>query len=194
MQRVHNKRITDRAYFTSFAIIAVTGIPTGFIDFLLMNLNQKFGLSFLAVLLAICVWYFRPETLNVAPNVVFKTLHGDSIALADLKGKPVLVTFWATDCENCLKEIPDLIKLHQQGLTIIAVNMYYDPPDHVLEVSTAKELPYAVAIDPYADQAEAFGNVQFTPTTFLFDATGKVLMQKIGRFELAAVQRLLGWH
>jgi peroxiredoxin len=146
-------------------------------------------------LLMLGLWLTQPQKLATAPNAVFKTISGDSIALADLKGKPVLITFWASDCTACIAETTDLISLHNQfktsGLTIIAVAMYYDPPNRVLELSQTRQLPYSIALDPAAEQAMAFGNIQFTPTSFLIDRTGTVVMQKTGRFDVTSVQELL---
>ncbi|MDD4915214.1 MAG: TlpA disulfide reductase family protein [Methylococcales bacterium] len=152
------------------------------------------GIVFICLLIS-GLWLTQPQKLSQAPNAVFKTIRGDSISLADLKGKPVLVTFWATDCPSCLAEIPDLISLYRQyadkGLTIIAVAMSYDPPNRVLSISETRQLPYPVALDPGAEHAVAFGNVQFTPTTFLIDRRGGVIMQKTGRFDAAALQAQL---
>jgi len=72
------------------------------------------------------------------------------------------VTFWATDCPGCIKEIPDLIDLytqyHKQGLEIIAVAMYYDPPNHVVTMTEEQRLPYDVAAGTYrAETRQAFG-------------------------------------
>lgn len=161
-----------------------------------MNPKQKLGLFLAAGLLAFgFAWYSQTRILSIAPNAIFKTIKGESIALADLKGKPVLVTFWATDCPGCIEEIPHLISLHQQfspqGLTIIAVAMDYDPPNHVLAMAEAKQLPYAVALDPTADHAKAFGNVQLTPTSFLIDRNGMIVMQKVGVFNLPSLQEQL---
>lgn len=157
-----------------------------------MKPKQKLGLFLTIGLLALGVaWYSQIRILPVAPNALFKTIKGESIALADLKGKPVLVTFWATDCPSCIEEIPHLINLHQQfnplGLTIIAVAMYYDPPNRVLEMAEAKQLPYAVALDPIGEHAKAFGNVQYTPTSFLIDSSGMIVMQKVGVLDLASL-------
>ena len=133
--------------------------------------------------------------LTPAPNAVFKTIGGETISLAALHGRPVLVTFWATDCPSCLEEIPQLIKLHQefspQGLTIIAVAMYYDPPNHVQEMAAAKQLPYAVALDPTAEHAKAFGNVRLTPTSFLIDTNGMIVMEKLGELDVPALIKKL---
>ena len=48
------------------------------------------------------------------PNVTFTAITGKKIALKELRGKPVIVTFWATDCPGCIKEIPHLIDLYTQ--------------------------------------------------------------------------------
>ena len=160
-----------------------------------MKKTLSFGFLLAAGLLALIFWSWRGENAWAAPNAVFKTIKGQTLALAELKGKPVLVTFWASDCPSCLEEIPDLIALHQkfsgQGLTIIAVAMDYDPPNQVVELSNARQLPYAVALDPSAELAQAFGNIRFTPTSFLIDKNGMVVAEKIGKFDLAELQEWL---
>jgi peroxiredoxin len=122
-----------------------------------------------------------------APDVTFATITGKKIALKDLRGKPVIVTFWATDCPACIKEIPDLIDLytqyHKQGLEIIAVAMYYDPPNHVVTLTENLQLPYNVALDLKAENAHAFGDVQLTPSTFLISPDGSFALKKTGAFE-----------
>ena len=129
----------------------------------------------------------------MAPAVSFKTIKGETLNMNALRGKPVIVTFWATDCSGCIEEIPHLISLHQQynsqGLNILAVAMHYDPPNHVLAMAESKQLPYAITLDPSGTLAQAFGDVQLTPTTFLIDRNGNIVMQKIGVFDLADMQR-----
>jgi peroxiredoxin len=160
-----------------------------------MKIKQKLGIFFIVSLLAIAAWYWQTQTLSPAPNAVFKTIKGETITLAELKGKPILVTFWATDCPGCIEEIPHLISLHQQfgkqGLTIIAVAMHYDPPNHVLAMATDKKLPYAVALDPTEEHAKAFGKVQLTPTSFLINREGLIVMQNVGAFDLSEMQEQL---
>ncbi|MEM7293269.1 MAG: TlpA disulfide reductase family protein, partial [Pseudomonadota bacterium] len=72
------------------------------------------------------VW-LAPGGLSAAPNVTFKTLKGEQIELDDMRGKPVLVTFWATSCVGCMREMPHLIELHHElhasGLEIVGVAM-----------------------------------------------------------------------
>ncbi|MGZ4970290.1 MAG: TlpA disulfide reductase family protein, partial [Methylobacter sp.] len=101
---------------------------------------RSFGLLLLLLISIGC-----SKTITSAPDVTFTTLTGQKIVLKDLRGKPTIVTFWATDCPSCIEEIPDLIDLYSQyhasGLEMIAVAMYYDPPSHVVDMTKAKQLP-----------------------------------------------------
>jgi len=114
----------------------------------------------------------------MAPDLTFTTTAGQQIKLKSLIGQPALVTFWATDCPACVAEIPHLASLYQQqhchGLEIIAISMAYDPPNHVMDMTKTKQIPYPVVLDITGEYALAFGNVTVTPTTFLLDSNGKI--------------------
>jgi peroxiredoxin len=150
--------------------------------------------SLLIVLVFILVNEINPAA-NKAPDVTFATITGQKIALKELRGKPVIVTFWATDCPGCIKEIPHLIDLynqyHQQGLEIIAVAMYYDPPNHVVTLTEDQHLPYHVALDLTAEIAHAFGDVQLIPSTFLISPDGLITLKKTGNFDPAEIKTLI---
>ena len=129
------------------------------------------------------------------PEVTFTTITGQKIALKALLGKPVIVTFWATDCPGCIKEIPLLIDLysqyHAQGLEIIAVAMHYDPPNHVIAMTQDQQLPYPVALDLTGEHAHAFGDVQLIPSTFLITPDGLIALKKTGVFDPAEIKTLI---
>lgn len=148
---------------------------------------RQFGLLLSLLILISC-----SKTITSAPDVTFTTITGQKIALKDLRGKPVIVTFWATDCPACIEEIPDLIDLytqyHASGLEMVAVAMAYDPPSHVVDMTKAKQLPYNVALDLKSEHAEAFGGIMFTPSTFLIAPDGSVVTKKIGLFDLASMK------
>ena len=141
------------------------------------------------------VWFWQTQSLTPAPQVTFTSITGKRIELAKLQGNPVIVTFWATDCPGCIREIPHLIELynqfHPQGLEIISVAMYYDPPNHVVEMTKAKQIPYNVALDLKAEHAYAFGQVQLTPTTFLISPAGIIIKQKTGEFDITNMKHQL---
>jgi peroxiredoxin len=130
---------------------------------------------------------FRDFNAEPAPKAVFTTITGKKIALDELRGKPVIVTFWATDCPGCVEEIPYWTALyrqfHERGLELIAVSMYYDPPSHVVGMTQAKRLPYDVALDLTGEQARVFGNVELTPTTFVIDPAGMIVERKTGTID-----------
>jgi peroxiredoxin len=132
---------------------------------------------------------------NTAPDVTFTTITGNKITMADLKGKVVLVNFWATDCLACVKEMPALVSAYQQyhkkGFEIIAVAMPYDPPAQVLNYATQKKLPFPVMHDGLAEMTGKFGNVDLTPTTFIFDKQGNQLQRTIGKLDFVKLNQLL---
>ena len=130
---------------------------------------------------------------TLAPDVSFKTITNKTIALKDLQGKSVLITFWASNCPSCLKEIADFKhlyqKYHQSGLEIIAIAMYYDRPNIVVDTSKAYQIPYDIVLDLDMHLATAFGDVSLTPTTFLLNPKGKIVFQTTGTFDLNAMQK-----
>ncbi len=130
-----------------------------------------------------------------APAATFTTLEGKRIALESLRGKVVLVNFWATSCPGCIKEMPALMQTYQQyknkGFEIVAVAMSYDPPNYVLNFAQTRQLPFPVALDVDGAHARAFGNVQLTPTSFIVGKDGTVLEQKIGDLDFEKLKALL---
>ena len=130
-----------------------------------------------------------------APAATFNTLEGRSISLDELRGKVVLVNFWATSCPGCVKEMPEMIETYEQykdrGFEIVAVAMSYDPPNYVANFVETRGLPFPVALDVDGGHARAFGNVQVTPTTFIIGKNGRILEQKLGELDFARLRALL---
>ena len=130
-----------------------------------------------------------------APAATFTTLDGKSIALADLRGKVVLVNFWATSCPGCIKEMPGMVETYNQykdrGFEIVAVAMSYDPPNYVANFVQTRQLPFPVALDVNGEHARAFGNVQLTPTSFIIGKDGSILEQKLGELDFIKLRALL---
>ncbi len=136
------------------------------------------------------VW-LSPAGISKAPELTLYPLDNRPLTLQQFQGKPVLVTFWATSCTGCIKEIPHLVKLHNKlaprGLNIIAIAMNYDPPSHITELVKRRKLPYIVTMDVDGSASRAFGNIQLTPTSFLISPDGRIVMKKIGKMDMVSV-------
>lgn len=143
-------------------------------------------LCFVVFGLLITFWQGKPA-ISIDPATRFVTIKGESLTVGELSEKPLLVSFWASDCRVCIDEIPDLIGLHSRfhsaGFNIVAVAMDYDPPNRVVAAAEAHKMPYHVALDPQAELANRFGNIRLTPTSFLLDH-GKIVWQQKGRFDV----------
>ena len=138
-------------------------------------------------------WHWlTPGELDSAPDIELKIIDGRKIMLKELQGQPVLVTFWATTCKGCIKEMPHLISLYNelepQGLEIVGIAMSYDPPNRVLELTKRAKIPYPIALDIDGNTAIAFGNVMFTPTSFLIAPDGKIVKYKIGEMDIKKIR------
>lgn len=132
---------------------------------------------------------------TAAPEVTYIALDGQKITSQSLRGKVVMVNFWATSCTTCVKEMPQMVdtynKFKDQGLEFVAVAMNYDPPNYVLNFTETRKLPFKVALDTTGELAKAFGDVAMTPTTFVIDKQGKIIKRYLGEPEFGALHALL---
>lgn len=147
------------------------------------------------VLAIAVIGYFTLFSRTPAPAVTFSSLNGQQIAMQDLRGKVVVVNFWATSCTTCVKEMPQLVQTYEkykaQGLDLIAVAMDYDPPNYVINFAQTRQLPFTVALDHTGQVAAGFGDVKMTPTTFLIDKNGNILKRYLGEPDFAAFHALI---
>lgn len=131
-----------------------------------------------------------------APALAGSTLSGSAIQTDALRGRPYLVNFWATSCVTCIREMPELIALHQkyqqQGFRILAVAMAYDRPDHLAAFVADRQLPFDVIHDTDGRWARAYGDITATPTTFLVSAEGQLMKRYVGLPDFAELNRLVG--
>jgi peroxiredoxin len=118
------------------------------------------------------------------PDARFVALSGGNFSVADLRGKVVLVNFWATSCVSCVAEMPRLAEFWRRyaprGYETVAVAMSYDHPNAVAAFARERALPFRVALDAGGEVARAFGNVSVTPTTYLLDRSGRIVATYVG--------------
>jgi peroxiredoxin len=131
----------------------------------------------------------------LAPGLQLTTLQGERLDTATLRGKVVLVNFWATTCVTCVAEMPDLVRTHQRfatrGLETVAVAMNYDPPAQVRTYVEKNALPFIIALDTDGAAAQAFDGVRMTPTTFLIDRQGRIVHKYLGAPDFNTLHALL---
>ncbi len=127
-----------------------------------------------------------------APEITFTLTDGQQLPLTQLRGRPVLVTFWSVSCDICREEMPALIDLYHRfgprGLEIIGVSMPYDRPDLVMDIIRQQGLNYPVAYDLLSQAVMAFNHVTYTPDSFLIDPNGYIVMHKQGRLDMLPLQ------
>ena len=132
---------------------------------------------------------------EIAPDVAYMLLDRSQSSLLQLRGKVVLVNFWATSCASCVHEMPQIVALHEKfqarGYETLAVAMRYDPPAFVIHFAERNKLPFGVAIDNTGEIAKRFGEVQLTPTSVLINQRGEIVKRFVGEPDFVALQRLV---
>jgi thiol-disulfide isomerase/thioredoxin len=142
---------------------------------------------------------FIPWTRADVPALALKDLSGRTHALADHRGKVLLINFWATWCEPCREEMPSMRTLRERlagrPFEILAVN-YGESASRVRDFLERERLDFLTLLDPNQDAARAW-RVRVLPGSFLVDAEGRVRYSVIGELDWASdkamrtVRRLL---
>jgi peroxiredoxin len=162
-----------------------------------MNSERKIiAFGIILALAALTAGIFAGWNRAVAPaDVTFIGVRGDQFAMSSLKGKVVLVNFWATSCTVCVGEMPKMVQTYEkyrdQGLETVAVAMSYDPPDRVFAYAEQNKLPFRVTLDIFGKATQAFGGIRGTPTTFLVNRRGMIVQRFEGEPDFAALGKLI---
>jgi thiol-disulfide isomerase/thioredoxin len=121
----------------------------------------------------------RPVTL---PRLDLVDLEGRPISNESLRGKVVLVNFWATWCGPCREEIPMLALLqdhYRDRLVILGLSIDERPPAEVGAFATELGVNYPVAMSTRALE-QAFGGITAVPSTFVVDPAGRIVQRHLG--------------
>jgi len=159
---------------------------------------KHLALGAIAMLLVACGGAQPAARLgSPAPDFTLQSADGSTVRLADLKGKPVFINFWATWCGPCREEMPAMQELYEQyrdqGLVILAVDMEEDVR-LVRRWIDQGGYTFTFVLDSDGEQVKRY-NVNASPTSYFVGRDGVIRDLKLGalsRDEMRAkVEKLL---
>ena len=120
---------------------------------------------------------------NVAPDFELPELDGKKLKLSDLRGKAVLLNFWATYCGPCKIEMPWFVELQKeygpQGFQIVGVAMDDASTEDIAKFAKEMGVNYPILLGKES-VGESYGGVNVLPTTFFLDRDGKLIAREFG--------------
>jgi peroxiredoxin len=124
----------------------------------------------------------KSQVERKAPSFCLKTLEGDQVLLDDLKGKNILLKFWATWCPSCLEELPMMQKFSEgkkDQLIILLPAIDGEKERKVRRHIERNKITLPVLLDPKAKTARAYG-VHMIPVSFLINREGLIVGTVVG--------------
>jgi len=120
---------------------------------------------------------------NLAPDFELQTLDGKNLKLSDLRGKAVLLNFWATYCGPCKIEMPWFVELQKeygpQGFQIVGVAMDDASNEDIAKFAKEMGVNYPILLGTES-VGQSYGGVNALPTTFFLDRDGKLIAREFG--------------
>ena len=127
-----------------------------------------------------------PEVGRAAPDFVLRTPDGGELRFSDLRGRPVLVNFWASWCTPCRQEMPEIVRAYNarkdDGLVVVAVDLQ-ENAGQVLDFAGDFGMTFPIVIDRTGEVGETWrigGPVEGIPSSYFVDARGVVQARVFG--------------
>jgi peroxiredoxin len=167
------------------------------------RLRRVLDVGLWVVVLGLLVWRFGPQVgaalgiggMDVpAPDFALATLDGDTVRLADLKGRVVMVNFWATWCAPCRLEMPGFEDVwrdyRDRGVVILGVSVDRGVRSEVERWVRDRDITYPIAFAT-GSMVEAYGGANLLPTSVLINREGRIVHRVEGFYAEPALRASL---
>jgi len=139
--------------------------------------------------------YVPPDLPRPAPEFTVRDLDGKTVSSASLRGKVTLLDFWATWCVPCVKNAPELSRLHRdwsgRGFQVLGVSIDEGGAKKVRPFLKKHAVSYPIALDGGKPTAWQSFRVKAVPAAYLIDAEGNIVRQWLGRVDPAEIEAAL---
>ena len=161
------------------------------------QLLKKHGVTLILIGLIAYIWFRPPATVTdlneLLPNLPFTTMDGRTGTLESLRGKVVLVNFWATWCPYCRKEMPAMQRFYQdyqgRGFEILAISID-DDPAKVADFMREEGYTFP-AMMADAEFRQAFGPISQVPMSMIIDRDGRLRHRIKGQVYYGRIEDLV---
>ena len=153
---------------------------------------MKKALVILSVMFLAGCWSYQPSgdgpgagslQKSMAPEFELQRVTGGTLSSSDLKGKVVIVDFWATWCEPCIAEIPNYNRIQAtyaaRGVEVLGITVESGPLASIKPKVEDFQMAYPVVVGD-DDVVAGFGGLIGFPTTFIVDKEGRVYKKYLG--------------
>jgi len=150
-----------------------------------------------AVMCAVAAFAFATavgQDEGMAPDFKLPTASGGTVQLSKLRGKVVVVNFWATWCGPCRGEIPGMLEVYQKykdkGFEIVGISVDRDGWGVINPLVKKMKITYPVVLGN-GEITDAYGGIDAIPTTFFVDRKGHVLKRHVGGMSKAEFEETI---
>lgn len=120
---------------------------------------------------------------SIAPDFTLENMRGEQVSLSQLRGKVVIVNFWATWCPPCKAEMPSMEALHQtfkdDDLVLLAINVEKEGRKAVARFLQESPYSFPILLDTDSSVQNLYGVFQY-PESFIIDRNGVIVKKVIG--------------